>query len=812
MINDNGQDRVVLYGPRGEALKTEPTNGNAPGIKTGKRRRMQKALLLGNTFYHDFNSWISSLAGVNLPPSIRAKDPFHNHAWVFSAAMTTATVAAQAPFTVMRETDDELDRRRNFALKNYGSWRGPRRGNLRRSMARHIMATRGRRIVRRGLEPDYEHPIQDLLNKPNPYQTGSMLFTMTHLWMAVRGEVFWVLEREDGAPVVGGDLPDRVWPLSPDLFEPILENGTWGPLIGWEFWPPRWMEKRGQGLKLALPLTDIIQFKFPNPVNPLRGLSKIGAVALGIEMDMLVKEYNKKILENGGDPGGVIMYDADLDEDEEKEYIRKWEERHQGTENTRRTALLSGGFKYQPVALAPRDLEWLQAQEWDREEILAAMNVPRSVLGVPDQNYATQLGQDANFWDKNLMPLMQLEEATLDSTLFFETPDNIVGVFDVRDVEALRAGIADKVKIAIDLSGDVLHVPPDIAFETVGLEMEEYEGSDVALVKPILTTVEDVIESASEPEPDSSVGEPPTSPDPSQPEEAPLGSEEDEETVVLPTSTEAYELLRHARRRREQKASDLFDEVEGELEGMMKGRYRGWIVTEKRLHLTAIDAVEAARRLRYFSKLGPEDTNRFIAALPPVDETKLRLKKKVRPLYPLTLDMTVEMTMEELGGVPIFEVDDPVFHEIMNNRENVFVNSTPETVRQKLINEIIAATQGGETVQALRTRVAQVFDISASSAKALQVGRTETASLMNEFRDVVFDAQGITIIAWSTSRDEFVRETHVTYGDSGDHEQGYNFLKLSGKEAYGILARPGDTRCSDTSELISCRCKKSAKK
>jgi HK97 family phage portal protein len=802
MSDTNGTSRLLDHTGRPMAMKTD--------VARVPRRRVKG---MRSSFHSDFNSWISSLSNTKMPPHVRAADPFHNHAWVFAAAMTTATVASQAPFTIMRETDEALEERKRLHLKRYGSWQGPRRGSKRKALLRHIMRSRAHRIRRKGLEPDFDHPITDVMISPNPYQTGIQMWQMTHLWMAIRGEVFWVLEQENGEPLIGDELPDRIWPLSPDLFEPILEHGSHGPLIGWDFYVPRWMEKRSQGYKLHLPLTDVIQFKFPNPTNPLRGLSKIGAVAMGIEMDMLVKEYNKRIIENGGDPGGIILYDADLSKEEEQEYIGKWEERHQGSTNARRTAMLSGGFKYQPLALSPKDMEWLASQEWDREEILAAMNVPRSVLGVPDQTYATQLGQDANFWDKNLLPLLQLEEQTLEaSSLFFTQPDDVVGLFDITDIEALRAGTADKVKIAIDLSGDVLHAPPEVAFDVVGLDIEEYEGSDISLVKPALTTVDDVIESASEPDLPPVEPAPPPSPtqepggEPVTPEEPVVPDEAAAATIVTPG------MAGWRSERRERAITKDFDDTEQMLEDLMKPRYRQWVGGERSLHLTAFDSVEAALKMNYWSKLGPQDSGKYIAALPPLDSTKLRLKKKVRPLYPQTLESTVEMTMEELGGVPVFQIDDPVFQEIIENRQNTFVNATPETLRKNLIQQIVAATNAGEDVQALRTRIAQVFDISASSGKTLQVARTETASLMNEVRDEIFDAQGITIIAWSTSRDEIVRDTHVIYGNSGDHEQGFNFLTLTKKEEHGTLARPGDTRCTDVSELANCRCKKSAKK
>jgi len=636
-------------------------------------------------------------------------------------------------------------------------------------------------MTTRALESDFDHPLMDLLANPNPHQNGNQLMTLTYLWMAVRGEVFWVLESESGGPLSPGELPGRIWPLSPDLFEPIFEDGSQGDIVGWWFCPPRYMRKGSfANIRIPLPVNDVVQYKTPNPMDPTRGLSRISAAALTIETDLMAKVYNRAILENGGDPGGVLTYDGTLKKEEEEEYLEQWEAQHQGSHNARRTALLQGGFKYTPVALAPKDIEYLKLLDWDREEILAVMATSSSVLGAKDvANYAVAQAQDGHFWDKNIIPMLVNVETTFDATMLFDFPDDIVGIHDLKDIEALRSGVSDKVNIANAMCGQNLHVPPSVAFATVGLEVESYDGDDQALLPPIVVPAKEVF----------------------NPEIFPLLAPA---PAPAPAPAGDFDAMFLARKIRTIKANRWKDfiKVQVVIEDAMKRKYRGWIGEEKRKILDWFDGKTAGRS--FVSAITKQVD--LVAVLPPVENSQNALKGKFRPLYASALEETFDFTLDDIGGVPVFDLSEPRIVQFFNSRERTFVNATPRTIRKSLVQTLSEGLVQGETIQQLRIRVAQVYDIAASSSKALQVARTESASFMNGVRDVIFEAQGFTKEEWSTAQDEHVRLSHQVYGDAGPLPREFNYLELMGNEAAGILTFPGDTRCQDPSELINCRC------
>jgi len=739
--------------------------------------------------FHSVSDWLDAYAQRELAPSIKARKPFEYHAWVFAAAMTTSVVASQAPFTVFRETEDQLERRRRKSLRHYGRWHGPRRGKRRRAIQRHLKSTQ-QRLLQKGLEPDEDHPLIDVLLDPNPFQVGNQIFQLTFIWLAIRGECMWVLEGEDGQPYVSGSEPARIWPLSPDLFEPILTDGIMGELAAWRFCPPVWMNKRLQGSVLELSLDEVVQFKFPNPENPIRGLSKIGAVVTGVETDLLAREYNRSVIKNGGDPGGVLTYDDSLTRDEESAYLDKWNQRHEGPGNAHRTALLSDGFKYQPVAMSPRDLEYLETLKWDRDEILAVLNVPRSVLSITEYiNYATQLGQDANFWDKNIIPMFQMIESTLDKTLFFESPDNVLGAFDVKDIEALRAGVLEKIAIADQMCQGNLHVPPRVAFEVLGMEVPEYEEDESAFVGAGLQTVEQMMEEPEEPVMPSGM--------PGMPFDDP---EEDEDEEEDPPANEAA-----ARKNRVVifRASrwEQFVDVETAQEGKMRRAYSSWVGEEKRIALERFDQMTSG--LRLFSRINKNvDPKRII---PDLRESQNRLKEKTRPTYESTLEQTYNFTLDDVGGVTVFELDAPELLEILDRREKLLLDKSPRTLRNNALGSLVEGIQQNETIQQLRIRLAEAYGISASSAKTLQVARTETAALMNASRNTMFDLGGWTLMEWVTAGDEVVRENHVLYGRAGPQPRGFDYLQLGTNAGAGSLTFPHDFD-APAGEVINCRC------
>ena len=128
--------------------------------------RAHERLPVLRLFGGDPGSYLASLAGVNLPVDMRARDPLTNHVWVFVAAIVIATAASQAPYVIFREGETE-------GRPLPGKARIPKRGRNRRAVQRHIAKPLWKRVMMRGLDEQLDHPLMDPLLKPNPFQSGT---------------------------------------------------------------------------------------------------------------------------------------------------------------------------------------------------------------------------------------------------------------------------------------------------------------------------------------------------------------------------------------------------------------------------------------------------------------------------------------------------------------------------------------------------------------------------------------------------------------------------------------------------------------
>lgn len=752
------------------------------------------------------SSYLAGLSSARRPSELRATDPYANHVWVYAAAMIVATVKAQAQAMIWRETEGQVQRRA-IRAKSLGRSFVPGRGLRRRALERHIDVSSLRRVFARGLEPDLEHPVSGLLFNPNPLQDISQLMQFTDIVLQLHGECFWVKVGADGGRLSESGEVGQIWPFAPELFTPVLTGRDHGELIGWEMRAPRLGpdELFGNARRVQFDLDEVVHFKLPNPSDPSRGMSRIASAAQAVEMDLAVHEHGRSLLRNDGVPKGVVSYKGIVNEKEQAEITRRWEERHKGKDKSGRTAFLFNGFEYQSLALSPEDMQFLAQREWDRTEILAAFGVPPSIVGVTDViNYATALAQEKGFWERTVIPLARVEESAIDRGLLFDAPDTTFFAFDMRGVEALRVGVAEKIEAADRMCGNNLHCPPRVAYEVVGLEVPEYEGDQVSLVGALATPLDYVLSGEAQSQGSGVVDDGSTDTEGDEKEATDDGSSD-----AAAKGVSAPILIRSSRSRKARagKIWRGFVKLEVALEGKMRRAYRTWVRDEKsdaleRFDASARDGRSAKAKLDAIIKqisLG--------AILPDLKRSGDALKKQGRPVYLATTEQTFEFTLGEIG-VPVFAIDAPQIVQHWDARERIFVESVPKTVYESLRTSLTAGIEAAETVQQLRLRVAQVYDVSASSSKSLLIARTETAGLMNGVRDAMFGLQGVTEEDWLSAGDEATRPDHIAYGEAGSRPRGFNWLGIQDSTGHGgTLEYPGDTR-APVGQVANCRCAK----
>lgn len=415
----------------------------------------------------------------------RARNPFGNHAWVYAAIMAIAMNVSVVPMLLWEENPDNPATSRR---------RQPKSGKRRTAVQRFLDQPWRRSGLRiRGVEAQYDDDISRLLHEPNPFHTQPDFLQMTALLQHTKGACFWLKTKIDGDPIDAGEDPTYLWPMNPDYFTPRYDAGTF---IGWTVAIP-WHDPASNGQTMLYDLVrpyQVVLHRFMDPEDPAGWLSPIAAAANGVTMDMAAMTYNRSVLMNGSKPGGLLMHEDDIDEAEELKLKKYWSQKHEGPQNANKLAILTGNFKYIDLGLSPKEMDYLEQRRWDRDEILGALGVSKSILSITDGlNYSVQQSQDKNFWDKKLLPLTLSWERTTDRALMFRQPDNKVIGFDYSRVEALKAGLAEKVGVVVQLTGPGVHMPPKIAFDVVGLDVPNYEGDDVCLIPPNVASSIDVI-------------------------------------------------------------------------------------------------------------------------------------------------------------------------------------------------------------------------------------------------------------------------------------------------------------------------------
>lgn len=792
MQTSNGTTEVLprLLGPDGHPVDLAALNGS-PATGNGAVKRGFGTGSLADFVHGSFpHAYIDTEA----PPVWRAKRPFVTHAWVYAAAMAVAVNLTQAPFTVCIEREEEEQRRRARMKRAGMPWRGAQSGRRRTAFARHLdrSGAARARLMRRALEPFPEHPLNAMFVRANPLMSGADLFAATAIWMCIRGEAGWLMISDSGDPLDFNEQPAEIWPLNPSAYEPIVEQNR---LVGW------WYKvQKGTGFetttrRIRLGLNELIVFRYFNPYDPFRGQPPLQATSGAVEMDLLTERHNRSTIVNGANPGGVLVdktRGGALPPQEQREFEQSFSQRHSGPEHNRRMMFLQSGMEWVRTGMTPQEMEFLEQRRWDREEILAALRVPKSVVSVTDDlNYSIQISQDKNFWDKCLLPLIKLFERQIDATLLFPQTDNIVACFDMSQIEALRLGMGDAIGMVKDLTGPEIHMPPRQAFEMVGLEdAPEYELGDQALVSPMLLPAGD-LGLAPAPSPTGGPG-------------PPAGGQQEETTA--PSALDY--LTSEVRQARDGRLWQAFQRaVWMPIERSFEPRWRRWVREMRQANLRLFDQTRTGGgHGRPSIRRQFEDVGDFMLDLTDMQRV---LGESIRPVFQRALGLVFDWTVtQELDGIPVFGLDHPIFQAFFDRRERVLLGTAPKTLQGQLRRSLREGIEASETLNQLRERVSRVYRGAASHSKTLLVSRTETGGFVNGARNEMFNAAGFTEEIWSTALDEAVRDSHRTYGAAGAKPRGFNYLTIRpGGQLAGRLEYPNDDR-APVEEVANCRCLK----
>lgn len=290
--------------------------------------------------------------------------------------------------------------------------------------------------VRCGGRPEPRHPLQALLTRANPYQGAVAFWTRvySHLWLG--GECYLLVERNSAER---GDEPAELWAFSGRVIEPVADPQRY--LSHYRFRPPGQSAREG----FDLDPRDVVPLTLFHPLRPLRGLSPLSSLRLGLSTELHAKRANLDLFANG------LMTDVALSfefaNDEQRQRTREaLRQAHTADGQRHGFLMLEHNTHIEKLALSPRDVEFVELDRLTTRDVAKAFRVPPMFLA--QMEHATLRNYETAYralWELAILPRVRQVAAALTESLAVQYGPQVTVVPDTSGIEALRAGDRDRV-------------------------------------------------------------------------------------------------------------------------------------------------------------------------------------------------------------------------------------------------------------------------------------------------------------------------------------------------------------------------------
>ncbi|MGL4312248.1 MAG: phage portal protein [Paracoccaceae bacterium] len=323
-----------------------------------------------------------------------------------------------------------------------------------------------------------EHPLLNLIRRPNPAQGRAELFEAFYGQLLLTGNGY--LE----AVSAGSGLPAELHVLRSDRMS--LVPGADGWPVAYEYA----VGGRKHRFDMTGPVDPVCHIKSFHPQDDHYGLSPLQAAAVAIDVHNSASAWSKALLDNAARPSGAIVYkgadgQSQLSGEQYDRLVSEMESYHQGARNAGRPMLLEGGLDWKPMGFSPSDMEFQKTKESAAREIALAFGVPPMLLGIPgDATYANYQEANRAFYRLTVVPLVTRVAAAVSHWLSTHLGqavelrpdlDQVPALSNERDAQWKRVGEATFLTIAEKRA--LLGLPPlaedDVVPEAAPVSPEE---------------------------------------------------------------------------------------------------------------------------------------------------------------------------------------------------------------------------------------------------------------------------------------------------------------------------------------------------
>lgn len=243
------------------------------------------------------------------------------------------------------------------------------------------------------VEQIYDDLFLDLLERPNNLQTQKEFWKLSIAYYLLSGDTFWYLER-DGKNTV----PSAMINMRPDNVT-ILFSQNKKELIGYEF-------TQSNGEILSIAREDVLHIKNIDPLNPTRGIGVVRPATQRIVTEKEASKHQSNTFKNQGRPDIAVFTDVDLTEEAIEDGRARWQKAF-GEDKGSQVAFFGGQTKsLQVLNTNPKEMDFINTQGFLRDDILAALHIPKAMITSDDVNLANSKTARINYIKEAVLPVL----------------------------------------------------------------------------------------------------------------------------------------------------------------------------------------------------------------------------------------------------------------------------------------------------------------------------------------------------------------------------------------------------------------------
>jgi HK97 family phage portal protein len=311
--------------------------------------------------------------------------------------------------------------------------------------------------------------VNRLLAHPNDFLSYRELIQITILNLAVTGNQPWNLvgTKKEG-PISATNKPIEIWWVKPEQI--TVKAAQYGGVEAYIYTGPTGHEK-------PLDPSEVIHFRMVNPDSYFMGMGMVAPAKTSATLEFSAQAFNQHFLENDGKPPVIFEHPGNPSKEQRQQFWAAWDERHKGPKRAGRAGMTWGGMKIHELSTSPKDAQYIEMRKMNREEILACMGVPPSVVGLLEYaNYSNMEIQQRKFWEDTVIPYLGVISDKLTLNLGPHFGPDIVFDFDLSNVKALQENEEGRARTASILIGNGIKTPNQIRREMYS--EDEYVGGD----------------------------------------------------------------------------------------------------------------------------------------------------------------------------------------------------------------------------------------------------------------------------------------------------------------------------------------------